>query len=161
MPNSGERKEDVYKRLPDAEFDIMKIIWAASGPVTSSDVMDRIQPRGRWANTTVLNFLGRLVEKGFVRTRKQGKCNIYSAVADEAAYLQQESTAVLQRLFNGSVTALVSSLYDANAIDDDDLTELNEFIATRIGVTDTGAPQQAADESNRWKSWYRRHFRID
>lgn len=155
-----EKVEVNYKRLPDAELEIMKIIWAASGPVTSSDVMDRIRPRGRWANTTVLNFLGRLVEKGFVRTRKQGKCNIYSAVADEAIYLQQEGRSILKRLFNGSVTSLVSSLYDAHAIDDDDLMELNEYIASRIGVISSAAPEPA-EEGNRWKSWYRKHFKFD
>lgn len=159
MENTEEKKEVTYKRLPDAELEIMKIIWAASGPVTSSDVMDRIRPRGRWANTTVLNFLGRLVEKGFVRTRKQGKCNIYFAVADEAAYLQQEGGNILKRLFGGSVTSLVSALYESQAIDDDDLTELSEYIASRIGVVTEAAP--GPDEGNRWKSWYRRHFRFD
>lgn len=161
MRNMEEKIEANYKRLPDAELEIMKIIWAASGPVTSSDVMDRIRPRGRWANTTVLNFLGRLVEKGFVRTRKQGKCNIYSAVADEATYLQQEGRVMLERLFSGSITSLISSLYDARAIDEDDLTELNEFIASRIGVIDHDTDHAPTGEGNRWKSWYRRHFRFD
>lgn len=160
MGNTEEKAELNYKRLPDAEFEIMKIIWAASGPVTSSDVMDRIRPRGRWANTTVLNFLGRLVEKGFVRTRKQGKCNIYSAVADETVYLQQEGNVMLNRLFNGSVTALISALYDSHAIDDDDLAELNEYIASRIGVVSTDDVREP-DDGNRWKSWYRRHFKFD
>lgn len=160
MEKTDELQDSVYKRLPDAELEIMRIIWAASGPMTSADVMEQIRPRGRWATTTVLNFLGRLVEKGFVRTRKQGKCNIYSAVADETAYLQQEGRALLERLFDGSVVKMVSMLFSAGTLDEDDLAELGEFIRS-TGEKEETPQQETAGETNRWASWYKRHFRFE
>ena len=40
------------KRLPDAELEVMMIIWEAEGTVTSDYIMERIDKD--WAKTTLL-----------------------------------------------------------------------------------------------------------
>lgn len=151
--------EPSYKRLSDAELEIMKIIWAANSSVTSADVIDRIEPRGRWATTTVLNFLSRLMEKGFLSTRKQGKMNVYTPEVEEALYLEQEGCFMLQRLYNGSLVTMVESLYSAEAIDSDDLTDLADFIVHKTGIVASPPHDTVQSGDSRWRSWYKRYFR--
>jgi BlaI family transcriptional regulator, penicillinase repressor len=116
------------KRLPDSELEIMMIIWGANEPVTSAYVSENLKDKKEWKITSVLTFLARLVEKGFVTSTREGKVNIYSAVMGEQEYLESESKSFLVKLYGNSLTTFVSSLYKSNAINDDDLAELQKFI---------------------------------
>jgi BlaI family penicillinase repressor len=127
--NSGNK----IKRLPDSELEIMMILWGADKPVTSAYVCEQLKDKRKWKVTSVLTFLARLAEKGFVSSTRQGKANIYMVVIGEQEYLESEGKSVLEKLYGNSLTALVSALYKSNAINDDDLVELQQFIdkATR------------------------------
>lgn len=116
------------KRLPDSELEIMMIIWEANKSVTSAYVSKKLEGRKDWKITSILTFLSRLVDKGFITSTREGKINIYSAVISEQEYLESESKSFLKKLYGNSLTTFVSTLYKSNAINDDDLLELQEFI---------------------------------
>ena len=116
------------KRLPDSELEIMMILWEAGGPVTSAEVADQLKSRKNWKITSVLTFLSRLAEKGFVSVKREGRMNLYTAIVREQDYLQQESRSILAKLYGNSLTAFVSSLYDSRAIGEKDLDDLRKFL---------------------------------
>ena len=125
-------------RLPDAELEIMKIIWcceADSGisEITSARLVDALAGKKDWAVTTVLNFLARLVDRGFLSVRREGKINIYSPIIDENAYLEVESKSFLERLHGNSIKSFVAALYGGEEISPDDLAELRDFIEEKAG----------------------------
>lgn len=122
----GEMKE--IKRLPDAELEIMKIIWDAEEEVTTAYIMKELEGIKTWGNTTVLNFLARLVERGFIKSERIGKGNVYTALIEEHSYLQNESKSFLERLHGNSIRSLIASLYSTQTITDKDLKELQNFI---------------------------------
>lgn len=124
---------DTIKRLPDAELEVMMILWEASEPVTSAYVCEQLKDKRKWKVTSVLTFLARLVEKGFVSSTRQGKVNIYTAVVGEQDYLESEGRSFLEKLYGNSLTTFVSTLYRSNAISDDDLAELQRFIDKTTG----------------------------
>ncbi|ASA26576.1 CopY family transcriptional regulator [Paenibacillus donghaensis] len=115
-------------RLPDAELEIMKIIWDTEIAVTSADIMEQLQGKKTWGVTTVLNFLTRLLERGFVTSERKGRFNFYTASVDEKTYLEQESQSILQKLYGNSIKSFVASLYDSQSLTKDDLDELRNFI---------------------------------
>lgn len=114
------------KRLPDAELEVMQIIWQAEAPVTSTHVQERVAQD--WKATSVLTFLSRLTKKGFLLCRKEGKQNAYWPLIDRATYLRAEGASLLGRLYHGSVKELVASLAEAGAVSADDLLELRRFL---------------------------------
>lgn len=118
----------VIKRLPDSELEIMMIIWDANEPVTSAYICDKLKNKKEWKTTSVLTFLSRLVEKGFLTCTREGKTNVYTIAVGEQEYLEKESRTFLRKLYGNSVTAFVSSLYSSKAIGENDLAELREFI---------------------------------
>lgn len=119
------------KRLPDSELEIMMIIWEANKPVTSAYISEKLKDKKEWKITSVLTFLARLTEKGFITSVREGKINIYSAVINEEEYLNLESKSFLEKLYGNSLTTLVASLYKSNAISDEDLEDLRRFIDTK------------------------------
>ena len=115
-------------RLPDAELEIMKVIWKCSGSATSAVIVQKLEGKKDWAVTTVLNFLARLVDRGFLTAQRSGKTNIYTPVIGEDEYLESESRFFLERLHENSLTSLVASLYSGKTISRGDLEELKRFI---------------------------------
>ncbi len=113
-------------KIPDAELEIMMVIWDANKSVTSEYIMERLNKN--WAKPTLLNLLGRLCERGFLDCSKDGRFNIYTAKVEREDYLEIESKNFLKKLHHNSLTSLVASLYSGNGVTKEDLDELKKFI---------------------------------
>lgn len=116
------------KKLPDSELEIMLILWEADSSVTSNYIQERLKKKKNWAAPTVLGFLTRLQEKGFVSITRDGRSNIYTPLISKKDYLENESKTFFNKLCGRSLKTFVTSLYNCQAIDHKDLIELKEFI---------------------------------
>ncbi|WP_440960265.1 BlaI/MecI/CopY family transcriptional regulator [Paenibacillus nitricinens] len=116
------------KRLPDAELEIMLVIWRAENWVNSSYILNQLGDKRKWALATLLTVLSRLVEKGFLFCEKEGRSNRYLAAISETKYKESEGKSTLEKLFGNSVQDMVMSLYNGKAIDKGDLAELREML---------------------------------
>ncbi len=121
---------DSIRRLPDAELEIMLILWEAGQPVPRSYIDEHLRGKKDWAVTTILKLISRLVERGFVTVERQGhgKMSFYSTSISDQEYLEFESKTMLEKLYGNSVKALVTSLYNGKAIDDKDINDLRTFL---------------------------------
>ena len=115
------------KRLPDSELEIMLLIWDAGIPVSSAYLMEKLTDK-KWAATTVLNFLARLVDRGFLKVEKQGRLNIYRSMIDEKEYIEAESRTFLEKLHKSSLKSFVAALYDGKTISNKEAEELKTYI---------------------------------
>ena len=118
---------DNIKRLPDAELEIMKELWAAGEPLTRPQLEQRLA-RKSWTSTTLLALLARLENKGFVSRQKQGKGYLYAAAVTRQEYLPVESRSALGRMFGGSARNLVAALAETHALSDTDIDELAAYL---------------------------------
>lgn len=114
------------QKIPDAELEIMNVIWDAEKSVNSDYIMERLQKD--WARPTLLNLLNRLYDRGFVDFYKQGKFKMYSPRVKKDEYLKKESNSFFKKMHYKSVTSLVASLYDGGSISSEELEELERFI---------------------------------
>ena len=119
------------KRLPDSELEIMMIIWDLDKPVTRFEIEEQMEEDRKLSPTTVLSFLSRLQEKGFLNVQKSGKNNVYIALIDKESYMQAESRNILNRLYRNSARNFLAALYDGNNLSDEDLEELEEYISQK------------------------------
>ena len=118
---------DNIKRLPDAELEIMKELWAAGEPLTRPQLEQRLA-RKSWTSTTLLALLARLESKGFVSRQKQGKGYLYAAAVTRQEYLPVGSRSALGRMFGGSARNLVAALAETHALSDTDIDELAAYL---------------------------------
>ena len=119
------------KRLPDSELEIMMIIWDYNKPVTRFEIEERMEKGKKLSPTTILSFLSRLQEKGFVEVRKSGKNNVYLALVEREDYRKVESRNVLKRLYQNSAGNFLAALYDGESLSGEDLRELEEYISEK------------------------------
>lgn len=116
------------KRLPDSELELMMIIWESSEPVCRMDIEQKLDKDRNILPNTILSFLSRLEDKGFIKKEKRGKVNYYSPLIEEDKYLQEEGKSIFKKVFGGSLNKFVTSLYDGKAIDKKDIEELRDIL---------------------------------
>ena len=76
---------DRLKALSAAEEQVLLALWDCKPPVSRRDIGARLAEKG-WAAATVLNFLYRLEEKGWVTCAKEQNHNLYAPTVTRRAY---------------------------------------------------------------------------
>lgn len=114
------------KKLPEAELEVMMVIWNAGETVTSEYIMNKLDKD--WAKPTLLNLLNRLISRGFVTCEKIGKLNYYTSIIKKEYYLQKESKNFFKEMHQNSISSLLVSLYGGKKLSKKDIDELSKFI---------------------------------
>ncbi|MFA9466645.1 MAG: BlaI/MecI/CopY family transcriptional regulator [Velocimicrobium sp.] len=122
---------NTMKKLPDAEFEIMKVVWANEPPITTSIIMEQLGKEKEWKAQTILTLMVRLVERGFLRTEKNGKERTYFPLIGKEDYLNFETGDFIERFHGNSFASLITTLYDGKKIKDSDLDELEKWLKDR------------------------------
>jgi len=116
------------KLLTRVETQVMNILWSLpDGGVTSAEVME-CHPEPKPAMTTLLTFLKRLTEKGFVHTDKEGKLLRFTPLISRDEYTEQYLDDTKDTFFGGSPASLVSFFVSRQQFSDDEVNELLSII---------------------------------
>lgn len=120
-----------YKKLPDTEFEIMKVVWVNEPPITTNTIMEALGNGREWKAPTVISLMLRLVEKGFLRTEKNGKERTYFPLVDKEDYLKFETGNFMKLYHENSFLSFVNTLYDGKQLNDADIEELMKWVKER------------------------------
>lgn len=121
----------MVKKLPDAEFEIMKSVWHSEEPVTSpilTEKLKHIHPNKDWKPQTVMTMLVRLEKKGFLRSEKNGKERLYYSAVSEEEYMEVEAQSFRSKFSGGSFSGLVKALNGGEKISEEDIEELQNWL---------------------------------
>jgi BlaI family penicillinase repressor len=125
---SKKPKEDGnYPKLSEAETEIMAVIWAGEGQLTSNYIHDHITGH-TWTLSTVMTMLGRLCKKGYVQCDRSTRTNYYTAVISEKDYRAQASKEFLEKMHGNSVDGMITALYNSGAISDKEFEGLRKAV---------------------------------
>ena len=127
MVEEEKDMKDISKRLPDAAFNVMKVIWNLVPPITTNKITNKLADN-TWKPQTLLTVLKRLSEKGFLNIIKDGKEHQYEVLIKEDEYLEIETGSFLKRYAGNSIGALVKTLYSEGDLTEDDINELRDIL---------------------------------
>ena len=116
------------EKLPEAELDVMTVLWEFHEPVRTARILERLQGRRGWTLSTLKVILGRLVDKGLVEVTREGRFTLYRALLRQSDYRRRETRGILQRYYKNSVKNLIASLVREEDLSDRDLEELEEIL---------------------------------
>lgn len=68
--------------ISEAEWEVMRIVWTL-GEIHTGDVIEQLQAKKNWSESTIKTLMGRLVKKGLLQTRKDGRRFVYSATVTQ------------------------------------------------------------------------------
>ena len=113
--------------LPDSELEVMQIVWQSEPPVSRGDIEEALRARRTLAPSTILTFLSRLCERGFLSVTHRGRMNLYTPLISKKDYLAEESRRMLDRLYGGSLSAFAVSLSESG-VSKEELAELRRLL---------------------------------
>ncbi len=114
--------------LGSAEFEVLKALWDR-GPSTVREVMNHLHQRDRnVAYTTVLTFLTRLEQKGFVRSDKSGMAYVYRAKVSREKVSRSRAKKLLEQLYDGAAGPLVLQLVRTEQLSADEIDQLHRLV---------------------------------
>lgn len=94
----------------------LKIIWR-EGPVTIRTVRDKLADQRDLAFNTVMTTMNVMTNKGYLKRTKKDRSYIYRARLSEQATMRGMLRDLVDRVFNGSTTALMLNLLETSESD--------------------------------------------
>ncbi len=113
--------------LTDAEWEIMECLWDEA-PQTGREIAESMKKKMGWARTTTLTVLGRLEGKEAIAAESSGGMKVYSPFISRDAVAIQETESLLNRVYQGSLSMLVSSLTKNQKLTKQDVEELYDIL---------------------------------
>jgi predicted transcriptional regulator len=109
--------------LPKSELEIARIVWDR-GEATVREVLEAL-PKDRDLDFfTVQTYLRRLADKGYLKVKKKGRSNVYSAKVQKNRVIHQMVDDFLHGVFDGEAVPLVQHLLQEKPLTDADIDQL-------------------------------------
>ncbi|VIG16503.1 beta-lactams repressor [Clostridioides difficile] len=114
-------------KLPEAELKVMRYIWEANKVLTSRELVNAMEEKNGWNESTTFTVLKRLERREFLSAQKIGKLTHYNILVKEKKYLRFETKEFLKNIHKNSISSLMSALHgEDDEVDEDKLKELEE-----------------------------------
>jgi BlaI family transcriptional regulator, penicillinase repressor len=115
-------------RLSDAEVEVMETLWGATGPLTATEVAERVPSDRHWSLATVKSLLSRLLAKKAIEPARDGRRFLYTATVERSSYIGAESRRFVRRLYGGKLSPLIAQMAEEEALDKDDMAEIEALL---------------------------------
>lgn len=117
--------------LQPSEWIIMEKLWELH-PKTLMQLYHELKVEPGWSKSTVTTLLSRMVDKGILYYEDGGKAKLYypKVNRDDAAITETES--LLERVYKGSVSMMMSTLIRNNNISEADMEELYRILGEAL-----------------------------
>ena len=109
--------------LTEAEWTVMECLWEKS-PRTGRETVAWLDQKMGWTRSTTLTMLRRLETKGAVEGNTEGELKTFRPLVTREEVAVQETAHLLDRVYKGSLSLLVSSLTRKQSLPQSEIDEL-------------------------------------
>lgn len=116
--------------LSDTELEIMEMIWSSKCPIYFNQILDFFNNNGKdWKKQTLHTHLSRLIEKGALDCKNEGRKKAYFPKLTREQLTQRYAKSFLNNAFNGSLNLFLSALAgNKKDCTQEELDELRDFL---------------------------------
>jgi len=114
-------------RISESEWELMKICWSRT-PVTAQEMIDALAARDDWHPKTVKTLLNRLVKKGALGFKKDGRAYLYHPLVAEKDCISAESKSFLERVFGGSLKPMLAHFVEHGRLEPQEIAEIKKLL---------------------------------
>lgn len=120
--------------LTPAQLEIMGLFWQ-EGELNVAQVWKTLNQRRSIARNTVQTTLTRLVDKGWLTSRAEGRAFIFRPTRGQRTTLRHLVNELLDNAFEGSASGLVIALLDARKLSAHEVQRIRAMIDKKEGGT--------------------------
>lgn len=115
-------------QISEAEFEVMKVVWKFA-PINTNEITERLLKTTTWSAKTIQTLVKRLVTKGALTYKKEGRVFVYTPFVEENDYINQQSTSFLNRFYDGDISAMLSAYLENNQLSEKELHHLRSILS--------------------------------
>ena len=112
-----------YLKLCDSDYRFMTVVWDYA-PINSGELAALCLKELGWKKSTTYTVLKKLVERGVLRNENA----VVTAAVPKDEVLREESRAVVDRAFEGSLPSFLAHFMGGRTISDAEADELKAII---------------------------------
>lgn len=113
--------------LQPSEWILMEKLWEQN-PKTIMQLYHELKEEPGWSKSTVNTMLGRMVQKGILYYEEGAKAKQYYPAVNRDAAAINETESLLDRVYKGSVSMMLSTLIRNNNLTEADIEELYQIL---------------------------------
>ncbi|MBU5425994.1 BlaI/MecI/CopY family transcriptional regulator [Tissierella pigra] len=110
-------------KLTDTEWKIMMLLWEKN-PLTCRQMEDDLKEETGWSRHTIISFLKRMQKKNYIRMEEANPARLYYPLLNKDETVLQETRSFVEKIFDGKMGLLVSSLVDSEDITKDEINSM-------------------------------------
>ncbi len=120
---------DNIRKLPDAEYEVMNALWESTvSPVNTAYLMENVGKQKGWKAPTLISFLSRLEDRGFIHSEKKGKERYYFVDSVKEDYIRVVTIDFLSKYHSGSFVKMMDLVYGKNSMSSKELEEMLNWL---------------------------------
>jgi len=114
------------------ELRILKVLWEQA-PLPVREIRQRLTDGGRnLAHTSVITTLNTMFAKRFLKRSNQANAFWFAPRVTRDEVSRRMLGDIVDRVFDGSTSAVVLSLFDCSEIDEDEVKELRRLFNRKV-----------------------------
>ena len=112
-------------KLFDSELKVMDVLWK-DGDMTAKKISDILKERVGWNMNTTYTLIKRCIAKGAIKRREPNF--ICHALIPKEQVQEQETTELINKVFDGSADLLFASLLNRKKLSAEEIERLKQLV---------------------------------
>ena len=114
-------------KISPAEWEVLNVLWDRA-PATAAEIFEALPREKEWHVKTVNTFLARLVEKGVLQVRREGRSNVYVPRKTREQCIEAEGESFLNRVFRGAFGPMLLHFVEQANLSAEEIRELERLL---------------------------------
>ena len=114
-------------KLSKGEMEVAKTVWKLKSG-TVGEIHAAMPGNLKMDYSTVQTYIRRLEEKGYLKSRRDGRNKIYSARVRPGTVIGEAVDELMDQLFDGQMFPLVKQLVDDRGLSEDEIQQLRKLL---------------------------------
>ena len=120
-------------KISSAEWEVMRVLWT-KGEATSTEITKILSTKQDWSASTVKTLLGRLADKGYLTSRREGRTYLYQAVLNEEEANFTAVNEVFSKICLTKHGYILERLIQQTPMTEEHIKDLQEILASKESV---------------------------
>lgn len=120
-------------KISSAEWEVMRVLWT-KGEATSTEITKILSTKQDWSASTVKTLLGRLADKGYLTSRREGRTYLYQAVLNEEEANFTAVNEVFSKICLTKHHNLLGQLIQQIPMTREQMKDLQGILASKVSV---------------------------
>jgi len=114
-------------RISESEWEVMKVLWEQS-PLTANAIVQILSKKTPWHRETIRTLIHRLVQKGAVAYKKEGRQHQYYPCVGEAECTRAEARSFLRRVRVSAIEPMLAAFVEEHRLSEEQITRLKHIL---------------------------------